>query len=113
MKLSKTLSISFALTLFLCQLAQAQLEEHELDLAEETATVAFECNNCGEKNRILISGTANFKFKDVKFPFNQEMKLGDYELIYLTNGIPQAPLLFEIIQGSKNVIKVDGLNGPF
>jgi len=88
-------------------MASAQTESHEQNLQEETATVTFECNSCNVNNKFSITGSEKFKFKNVTFPFNQEMKLGDYQMIFWQNGIQQANSSFQINKGSENIIKVD------
>ena len=113
MKSLKTLCFSIVFTFFAGQLAQSQIEEHELDLLEETATVTFECNSCIEDNRFIITGAEQFKFKNVQFPFKQEMKLGDYQITFWKNGQPQTQVPFQINRNVENIVNVDAANGPF
>lgn len=104
----RSISLFFAfLCVFAVQSTHAQTEAHELNLHEETATVTFECSSCSVNNKFSMTGSEKFKFKNVPFPFNQEMKLGDYKMTYWHNGLQQVDLLFQVKRGSENTIKVD------
>lgn len=92
---------------FAAHIVGAQIESHEQNLIEETATVTFECNGCNASNKFLIAGPEKFKFKNVSFPFNQEMKLGDYKMIFWQNGMKLIDLPFQIQRNAENIIKVD------
>ena len=87
MKSLKILCFSIVFTVFAGQLAQSQIEEHELDLLEETATVTFECENCKKRNKFYISGPEEHTFKQAQFPIEQILKPGHYEMTYWQNKV--------------------------
>ena len=106
MKTLRTLFITLLFATFVFNTVKAQKQNTTPQPGQKLVLVTFECKSCTEKNNFSISGPDEFTFKKVKFPFEQELKQGEYEMTYWQNKIQQIHLPFSVLPDSENVIIV-------
>ena len=106
MKILRTLIITLLLVAFACEIVKAQSQNQTQHPGQELVLVTFECQSCSERNKFSVSGPVEFTFKKVKFPLEQKLKPGKYEMTYWQKKVQQIHLPFSVSLNSKNVIVV-------
>jgi len=104
MKFANKLFISFFIMAF--ALVNAQSESISDLTTKESILVTFECESCTKRNKFKISGPEDHVFKQARFPIEQELKPGEYEMTYWQNKVQQIHLPFTVDPEIKNVIVV-------
>lgn len=106
MKSANKLFISFFIMAFACASVNAQSENKTKQTGKESVLVIFDCESCTKRNKFYISGPEEHTFKQVRFPLEQELKPGHYEMTYWQNKVQQIHLPFQVNSESENMITV-------
>lgn len=104
MKFTNRLFFLFFVMAFAIVLAQTEGKSEQTNT--EPVLVTFECGSCKKRNKFKISGPETHVFKQAQFPIEQELKPGEYEMIYWQNKVQQIHLPFSVDPETENVIVV-------